>query len=52
MLRSDRLLIDRQRALVQRLRLGIAALIIVQQSAVVEAGGDVLILWAAPFDFC
>jgi hypothetical protein len=44
MLRSEHLLADRERALVERLRLGIVALNFVQQSEVVEAGGDVRML--------
>src|SRR5258708_1935505 len=41
MLRSQRLIADRERALGERLRLGIAGLILVQQGQVVEADGGV-----------
>jgi hypothetical protein len=41
MVRSERLLVDREGALEERLGVGIAALIGVQHGEVVEVGGDV-----------
>src|SRR5215831_1680255 len=44
MLRSQHLLADRERAVVERLRLGIAALMLVHLRQVVEVDGDVRVL--------
>ena len=43
---AERLLVDRQRALVQRLGLGIAALGAIQLGEVVEVGADIRVVGA------
>ena len=46
MVGAERLLVDRERALVQRLGLGIAALVVVQLGEVVEVDADIRVVGA------